>query len=134
MASSSFGEMLKVAELCTRCRCGCCKDECPMYSEVLEETISPKGRNQVIRAIASGELAPDERAMRIAYSCLLCRRDEQTCLAQLKNAEATETFREYLLEKGVAPLREHEILVKSLENYGNPWQESKAARKRGAKE
>ena len=134
MASTPFDEMLKVAELCTRCRCGCCKDECPMYSEILEETISPKGRNQVIRAIASGEAIPDERAMRIAYSCLLCRRDEITCLAQLKNAEATEVFREYLLKKGVAPLPEHEVLVKSLSNYGNPWQESKVARKRWAKE
>ncbi len=133
-ADQSVSDMLKVAELCVRCRCGCCKDECPMYSEVLEESISPKGRNQVIRAIAMGELEPDERAMRIAYSCLLCRRDEITCLAQLKNAEATETFRHYLLEKGVAPLSEHEVLVKSLANYGNPWQESKLARKRWAKE
>ncbi len=132
--SSAFDEMAKVAELCSRCRCGCCKDECPMYSEMLEETISPKGRNQVIRAILSGELEPDERAMRIAYSCLLCRRDEQACLAQLRNAEATEAFRQYLLEKGVKSLPEHESLVKSLENYGNPWQESRAARKRWAKE
>jgi len=131
---NSIDEMFKVAELCVRCRCGCCKDECPMYSEMLEETISPKGRNQVIRAIATGELEPDERAMRIAYSCLLCRRDEQTCLAELKNAEATETFRHYLLEKGVPPLPEHEALTKSLENYGNPWQESRTARKRWAKE
>lgn len=126
--------MLEVAEQCTRCRCGCCKDECPMYSEMLEETISPKGRNQVVRAIASGDLKPDERAMRIAYSCLLCRRDEQTCQAQLKNAEATETFRAYLLEMGVRPLAEHEVLVKSLENYGNPWQESRVGRKRWAKD
>ena len=133
-SDAAIDEMIKVAELCTRCRCGCCKDECPMYVELLEETISPKGRNQVIRAIATGELEPDERAMRIAYSCLLCRRDELTCLAQLKNAEATETFRRYLLEKGVSPLPEHEVLVKSLENYGNPWQESKVARKRWAKE
>ena len=131
---NSIDEMFKVAELCVRCRCGCCKDECPMYSEMLEETISPKGRNQVIRAIATGELEPDERAMRIAYSCLLCRRDEQTCLAELKNAEATETFRQYLLEEGVPPLPEHEVLTKSLENYGNPWQESRTARKRWAKE
>ncbi len=134
MASSSFDEMVKIAELCTRCRCGCCKDECPMYAEILEETISPKGRNQIIRAIAAGELKPDDRAMRVAYSCLLCRRDELTCLAQLKNAEATESFREYLLEMGVPSLPEHEALAKSLENYGNPWQESKVARKRWAKE
>jgi len=130
----TMNEMLTVSEACVKCRCGCCKDECPMYAEILEETISPKGRNQLIHAIVAGELEPDERAMRIAYSCLLCRRDEFTCLAQLKNAEATELFRRYLVEKGIQPLPEHLVLLKSLENYGNPWQESKLARKRWARE
>jgi heterodisulfide reductase subunit D len=104
-----------------------------MYSEIVEESISPKGRNILIRAIGKGVVQPDERAVRIAYSCLLCKRDEFSCSAHLKNAEATEAFREYLISKGVPMLPEHEPLVRSLENYGNPWQESKSARKRWAK-
>jgi heterodisulfide reductase subunit D len=130
---SGSSEMFDVAEACIRCRCGCCKDECPMYSEIVEESISPKGRNILIRAIGRGVVQPDERAVRIAYSCLLCKRDEFSCSAHLKNAEATEAFREYLVSKGVPMLPEHELLVRSLENYGNPWQESKSARKRWAK-
>jgi len=105
-----------------------------MYSEILEETISPKGRNFMIRAIMRGLIEPDERAVRIAYSCLLCRRDEKSCTAGLKNAEATEAFRRYLLENGFPLLPEHEVLAKSLENYGNPWQEAKTGRKRWAKD
>jgi len=127
-------EMAKLAEACALCRCGCCKDDCPMYAEILEETISPKGRNFMIRAIMLGLIEPDERAVRIAYSCLLCRRDEKSCTAELKNAEATEAFRKYLLGRGLPLLREHELLVKSLENYGNPWQEAKSSRKRWAKD
>ena len=126
--------MEKLVEACALCRCGCCKDDCPMYAEILEETISPKGRNFMIRAIMRGLIEPDERAVRIAYSCLLCRRDEKSCVAELKNAEATEAFRKYLLDKGFPLLPEHELLVKSLENYGNPWQEAKAARKRWTKD
>ncbi|MGQ9587266.1 MAG: (Fe-S)-binding protein [Thermoplasmata archaeon] len=126
--------MVEVAEACAKCRCGCCKDQCPMYSEILEETMSPKGRNVVIRALVNGILEPDERTVRIAYSCLLCKRDELSCTAKLKNAEATEAFRRYLVKKGVPLLPEHALLAKSLENYGNPWQESKSARKRWAKE
>ena len=127
-------EMAKLAEACALCRCGCCKDDCPMYAEILEEAISPKGRNLMIRAIMLGLIEPDERAVRIAYSCLLCRRDEKSCTAELKNAEATEAFRKYLLGRGLPLLHEHELLVKSLENYGNPWQEAKASRKRWAKD
>jgi len=131
---AAYQDMFKTAEQCVRCRCGCCKDECPMYSEILEETISPKGRNQVIHAISTNELIPDDRAMRIAFSCLLCKRDELTCLAQLKNADATEAFRRYLIEKGIAPLPEHAMLAKSLENYGNPWKEPRLARRKWARE
>lgn len=127
-------EMFGLAEQCSLCRCGCCKDECPMYSEILEESISPKGRNALIRAIKLGLVEPDERAVRIAYSCLLCKRDEYSCVAKIKNADATEAFRRYLLENGAPMLPEHEILVKSLENYGNPWQEPRTAKKRWAKE
>jgi heterodisulfide reductase subunit D len=126
-------DMFEIAEACVKCRCGCCKDECPMYSEILEESISPKGRNMIIHAISEGVLEPDERAVRIAYSCLLCRRDELNCTARLKNADATESLRRYLVERGAPVLPEHAQLIKSLENYGNPWQESKAARKRWAK-
>lgn len=125
--------MMEVAEACIKCRCGCCKDDCPMYSEILEESISPKGRNMLAHALMTGVVEPDERAMRIAYSCLLCRRDEQSCTAGLKNADATEALREYLLSRGLPLLPEHQQLVKGLENYGNPWQEPRSSRKRWAR-
>ncbi len=126
--------MSSVVEACSRCRCGCCKDQCPMYSELLEESISPKGRNALIGAVVKGAVEPDERAMRIAYACLLCRRDELTCTAALKNAEANETFRRLLVDRGLQPLPAHEAVLKSLTNYGNPWQEPSAARKKWARD
>lgn len=129
---SSFEAMLKVSESCHQCRCGCCKDECPMYTEILEESISPKGRNTLIRALVGGVVEPDERAVRIAYSCLLCRRDEQSCTAELKSADAAEALREYLVSRGAPLVKEHQLLVKSVENYGNPWQEPRSSRRRWA--
>lgn len=131
----SHGEaaLREVAEACIKCRCGCCKDECPMYSEILEESISPKGRNMLVHALLTGVVEPDERAVRIAYSCLLCKRDEHSCTAELKNADATEALREYLLSRGAQLLPEHQMLAKSLENYGNPWQEPRSSRRRWAK-
>ena len=125
--------MLETAEACALCRCGCCKDQCPMYSEIVEESISPKGRNLLIRAVCKGIVEPDERAVRIAYSCLLCRRDEYDCSAKLKNADAAEAFREYLVSRGAPVLKEHELMVRSLDNYGNPWQEPRSARSRWAR-
>lgn len=126
--------MAGVAESCVYCRCGCCKDGCPVYEEVLEESMSPKGRNEMIRAIMKGVVDPDDRAVRIAYSCLLCRRDEYSCGAKLKNAEATEQLREFLNAQGAELLPEHDILVKNLQNYGNPWGEPRNSRRRWARD
>lgn len=134
MTSHETEKMFEIAETCVYCRCGCCKDGCPMYSELLEESISPKGRNELIRAVGKGIVEPDERTMRIAYSCLLCKRDEFSCGAEIKNADATEAFRQYLVERGMPLLPEHELLIKNIDNYGNPWGEPKSARKRWAKD
>ena len=123
----------EIAESCVCCRCGCCKDGCPVYEVVLEESMSPKGRNELIRALYRGVVEPDERAMRIVYSCLLCRRDELSCGAELRNAEATEEFRRHLLQSGSCLLPEHDRLVKNLKNYGNPWGEPRTSRKRWAR-
>ncbi len=130
LMDAELARMAEIAEACSSCRCGCCKDECPMYSELLEEGVSPKGRNALIRSVLQGVVEPDGRAVRLAYSCLLCRRDEQSCTADLKNSYATEVFRRYLVDGGANMLPEHALLLKSLENYGNPWQEPRTARRR----
>lgn len=122
--------MQDISESCVYCRCGCCKDGCPVYEEILEESMSPKGRNELIQAILKGVVHPDERTMRIVYSCLLCRRDEESCGARLRNSEAVEQFRSYLLEQGLEPLPEHRDLANSLRNYGNPWVQPRIARRR----
>ena len=131
--SEVVADACELAESCVYCRCGCCKDGCPVYEEVLEESMSPKGRNELIRAIGKEVVEPDDRAMRILYSCLLCRRDEYSCGAKLRNAEATEQFRRELVRSGVPLLPEHRLLVTNLRNYGNPWGESRSMRKRWAR-
>jgi heterodisulfide reductase subunit D len=132
-ADDSGASMAGISESCVYCRCGCCKDGCPVYEEILEESMSPKGRNELIQAILKGIIEPDERALRIAYSCLLCRRDEESCGARLRNSEAVEEFRAYLVRRGLGLLPEHQGLADSLRNYGNPWGQPRGSRKKWAK-
>ncbi|HUW43127.1 MAG TPA: (Fe-S)-binding protein, partial [Thermoplasmata archaeon] len=117
-------------EACSRCHCGCCKDGCPIYGTMLEEQVSARGRNLILRACLKGEIEPDERVARALYSCLLCRLDEESCGARVPNAEIYEHAREYLFSLGLGPLSEHEPLLASLRNYGNPWMQPKSARER----
>jgi len=117
-------------EACCRCRCGCCKDGCPIYGTMLEEQLSARGRNLIIRAYLNGVIEPDARLARALYSCLLCRLDEENCGARIPNAEVYEKMRQHLFSIGVGPLPEHEPLLASLRNYGNPWMQPKSARER----
>jgi heterodisulfide reductase subunit D len=121
---------LDFIEACNRCHCGCCKDGCPIYGTMLEEQISARGRNSIIRAYLVGEIEPDARMARAVYSCLLCRLDEESCGARIPNAEIYEYIRERLFSLGIGPLPEHEPLLASLRNYGNPWMQPKSARER----
>jgi len=124
---------LDALEACNRCRCGCCKDGCPVYNTMLEEQVSARGRNLIIRAYLSGLIEPSPRLARAVYSCLLCRLDEENCNARIPNAEIYEKIREDLVLKGYGPLPEHEPLLASLKNYGNPWMQPSLAREKWIK-
>ncbi len=127
MVDSKYIEAL---ELCSQCYCGCCKDGCPIYGTMLEEQVSARGRNSIILAYLRGTIEPDQRMARAVYSCLLCRLDEESCLARIPNAEIYEHIRQDLLSRGMGPMPEHEPLIASLKNYGNPWMQPKSARER----
>ncbi|MDH4123352.1 MAG: (Fe-S)-binding protein, partial [Thermoplasmata archaeon] len=117
-------------EACSRCRCGCCKDGCPVYNVMLEEQVSARGRNLIIRAYLSALIEPSPRLARAVYSCLLCRLDEENCTARIPNAEIYEHVRELLVSRDIGPMPEHEQLLASLRNYGNPWMQPASARDR----
>ncbi|MEM2838837.1 MAG: (Fe-S)-binding protein [Thermoplasmata archaeon] len=124
---------LELLEACSRCRCGCCKDGCPIYNVMLEEQVSARGRNLIIRAFLAGTIEPSPRLARAVYSCLLCRLDEENCSARIPNAEIYEKVRELLLSKGIGPLPEQQPLLASLKNYGNPWMQPASAREKWLK-
>ena len=123
-------ELLKALEACAQCSCGCCKDGCLIYGTILEEQMSARGRNSVILAYLKGQIQPDVRMARTLYSCLLCRLDEENCLARIPNADICESVRQELVSKGFGPLPEHIPLIASLKNYCNPWMQPKSARSR----
>jgi heterodisulfide reductase subunit D len=101
-----------------------------MYGTMLEEQVSARGRNSIILAYLKGQIQPHQRMARALYSCLLCRLDEESCLARIPNADICEGVRQDFVSKGIGPLPEHRPLVASLKNYGNPWMQPKSARER----
>jgi glycolate oxidase iron-sulfur subunit len=91
-----------------RCmKCGFCMSVCPVYDIDRTENHVARGRNVLVRMAREGELPIEDDYRGCLYSCLLCRRCEAVCPANLSSAEITMDARNDLFEKkGASRLQE----------------------------
>lgn len=78
-----------------------CNPACPTYSIANEESESPRGRIALIRAILDGHIEPSRKAQEHLDHCLLCRKCERICPANVSYAELMDGTREYLQDSSV---------------------------------
>ncbi len=62
--------ILKETEKCSKC--GMCAGVCPVFRELQQETYSSRGKVEIARALAAGELAYSSYTEEIFSKCLLC--------------------------------------------------------------
>lgn len=60
-------------------RCGRCLSVCPVYQSVRVETLSPRGRLDLVQAVSRGELIPGKRYREALATCLQCLACFEAC-------------------------------------------------------
>ena len=80
--------------------CGFCLQACPTFLATGDEADSPRGRIELMRALESGELAPDDPAVVVHLDrCLGCRGCEPVCPSGVGYGRGIEAARALLATK-----------------------------------
>jgi glycolate oxidase iron-sulfur subunit len=69
--------LAEIARLCADC--GTCQSACPVYQAELSEPNSPRGKVNLIKALADGRLQDNRHNRRLLYQCLVCGGCESAC-------------------------------------------------------
>jgi glycolate oxidase iron-sulfur subunit len=85
-------------------RCGFCTSYCPTYLATGDEGLSPRGRNQVFRALLEGRLADPAQAKRSVDTCLQCGICTSVCFAEVPTAKLMGAAKQKLMAAGGEPL------------------------------
>lgn len=100
-----------------RCmKCGFCMSMCPVYDIDHIENHVARGRNMLIRMANQGEFSIEDDYKKCLYACLLCKRCEQVCPANLSPPEIALEARNKVVEKlGMSRLQR--MFYKGIESH-----------------
>jgi Fe-S oxidoreductase len=118
IAGTEVGEKLRSC-----LQCGTCTASCPVAG------FTELGPREIVRMVLVGG---DEEILRpeVLYYCSACYSCSVRCPMGIRLTELVNLLRDVLVTRGAGPLAAQMELVKSVENYDNPWQMPRAQRDR----
>ena len=124
-------------ELWACIHCNYCSAECPTAREVGWESATPRGKIRMFKDLVEawrpkrGVTVPDA-FIRGVYECTSCGRCSVVCHVDIDYLAHNEEWRRWLARSGCGPMKDHEVLVRSLANYRNPYMSPRRDRARWA--
>jgi len=92
-------QLLREAQRCLYC--GFCEPSCPTLRHGPHRGYGPRGRVTLIRLLLEGRLEATPGMVESLYTCLLCRRCEQSCPSGVPVAALVRGARSLAAQGGV---------------------------------
>jgi glycolate oxidase iron-sulfur subunit len=90
-------------------KCGICRSVCPVFLEINDEVMSPRGRISLIEALLEGELSHSERYVDTIQSCIGCTRCSSVCPSGISVERIVQSARNLLAENVGIPDAAREV-------------------------
>lgn len=130
----------EVIYYCNECRCGFCREECPVYREVRKESLHARGRSGIALALLDGKLSPTSTLAENLALCTTCGWCAERCPPnntyeftkekglKIDMPKIVEALRAELVLAGVGPIESHKQIASYVEKEHNPLGEPHADR------
>ncbi len=111
-------DLINYTKMCVRCNyC----NQCPTYRVDGWESVSPRGKLQMLREVISGSIDVDAKVVKDIYKCSVCGLCEVLCPTELPLIEIWEVVRHELVRRKYAPLSMHKKLKEITFINMNPY-------------
>ena len=95
-----FKDLPPVKEQLMKCvRCGSCRSVCPVFAEIRNETVAPRGHVFMVQMLRDGNIEPTNDVNQRLTSCLMCESCTVNCPSGIDIHELNAAARAYITEK-----------------------------------
>ncbi|MDR1616962.1 MAG: (Fe-S)-binding protein [Syntrophomonadaceae bacterium] len=96
----NFKELPAVKKQLMKCvRCGKCRSVCPVFEEIKNETVAPRGHVFMVQMLRDGQVAPSRQVGEHLSNCLLCETCTVNCPSGIDIHELNAAARSYVYDK-----------------------------------
>lgn len=123
----SLKEYENMLLICQESRCGSCREDCPVYKQFRQESLSFRGKSSIAQALLDRTIGVTDRLIDMFYLCTTCGQCRERCPNNrlfgrilVDNVAIIVAARCDIIENNLAPKRVKDFL-NNIGKYGNPW-------------